>query len=86
MLYDLYLSTILIVKICFIGFFIMDKFNSTHLTKKGLLYTGNAFDILVSILIMYLFHPYSVNPIRVDHHTKLYLFTFALLTIIHIII
>lgn len=85
MFYEIYLSTILIVKLAFLGFFIKNKFAPTTLSKNGLLYTENAFNLLMSLLIIYLFHPNTSNPIFVDRETKLFLFIFSILTLIHIV-
>ena len=83
-LYELYLYLVFIVKLSVLFFFIQNRFFHTEETEKHLLFTENIFNALMSFLIIYLFIPFSSNPIFIDRETKLFLFIFALLTLLHI--
>ena len=82
--YELYLYLVFFVKLSFLLFFIQNKFYPTDTTEKHLLLTENIFNALMSLLIIYLFHPFSANPIFIDRETKIFLFIFATLTLLHI--
>jgi hypothetical protein len=83
MLYEVYLSIIFIVKMLFLGFWIKNKLEPTELSKQGLYYSEKVFTTLMSLLIIYLFHPNTPNPTFVTRETKLFLFIFSILTMIH---
>jgi len=83
-LYELYLYLIFVVKLSVLFFFIKNKFLPSDITEKHLLFTEDIFNALMSILIIYLFHPFSTNPIFIDRETKLFLFIFAILTLVHL--
>ena len=72
--YEVYLYIVFIVKLSVIFFFIQNKFFPTDTSDQHLLLTENIFTILMSFLIIYLFHPFSVNPIFIDRETKIFLF------------
>lgn len=82
-LYELYLYLLVLVKLSVIFFFIKNKFVPSDVTEKNFLFAEDIFTALMSLLIIFLFHPYSKNPLFIDRETKLFLFTFAILTLVH---
>jgi len=78
-----YLYVLLFVKLTFLYFFLKEKRNPSSENKKKLSLIDTSFMILLSILMIYLFHPFTKNPVCIDRETKLFLFTFAILTITH---
>ena len=82
-LYELYLYLVFIVKLSVLFFFIQNKFYPSNTAEKHLSFTEDVFNVLMSLLIIYLFHPFSANPIFVDRETKIFLFIFAALTLLH---
>ena len=63
--------------------FIKNKVDPSPETEKRLSFMDKLFTILLTILMIYIFHPYTKNPTIVDKETKLFLFTFAILTLAH---
>lgn len=63
--------------------FIKNKVDPSPQTEKRISFMDKIFMILLSILMIYIFHPYTKNPTSVDKETKLFLFTFAILTLSH---
>jgi len=78
-----YLYVLFLVKCIILYLFIKNKVDPSPETEKRLSFMDNLFIILLSILMIYIFHPYTKNPTAVDKETKLFLFTFALLTLSH---
>ena len=66
-----------------IYYFVKNKLDPSPETEKRLSYIDKLFTILLTILMIYIFHPYTKNPTTVDKETKLFLFTFAILTLAH---
>lgn len=81
--YELYLYLLVFVKLSVIFFFIKNKIKPSDVTEKHFLFAEDIFNALMSLLMIYLFHPSSENPIFIDRETKLFLFTFAILTLVH---
>ena len=80
--YELFLYTILVFKIIvlitwIIGFVRPSERNTTIRT-----YSDYIFTILVSILMIILFHPFSGKP-TIDSMTKMFLFAFSCFTLVH---
>ena len=78
-----YLYVILFVKIVFLALFLKNKIRPTPDSEKRLKKVDAVFMLLLSILMIYLFHPGYKAPVCIDRETKLFLFTFAILTAIH---
>jgi len=78
-----YLYVILLVKIVFLALFLKNKIKPTPESKERLKKVDALFMILLCILMIYLFHPGYKGNVCIDRETKLFLFTFAILTIIH---
>jgi hypothetical protein len=78
-----YLYVLLSVKLIFVFLFFREKVNPSPEIKKRLSYIDNLFILLLNVLILYLFHPFTKNPVCVDKETKMFLFTFGFLTLIH---
>ena len=78
-----YLYVLLMVKLLVLYFFLKEKVNPSPENKNKLSLIDKVFYILLSLLMVYLFHPFTKNPICVDRETKLFLFIFAILTISH---
>lgn len=81
--YDKYLYLVFIIKIVTIFLSVQKRFYPSDLTESRYEFFDAVFNSLMSFLIIYLFHPFSCNPIMVDRDTKLFLCTFAILTLIH---
>jgi hypothetical protein len=82
-IYEVCLYIIFIVKLIVLFLFIRNRFYPTDTSTHRLLLAQNTFTVLMSLLIIYLFHPFSQNPIMIDRETKLFLSVFAILTLIH---
>jgi hypothetical protein len=78
-----YLYVLLFVKLTFFYFLLKEKRNPSSENEKKLSLIDKAFMFLLSLLMIYLFHPFTKNPVCIDRETKLFLFTFAILTITH---
>jgi hypothetical protein len=82
-IYEVCLYIIFIVKLSVIFLFIRNKFYPTDTSEYRLQLAQKTFNVLMSILLLYLFHPFSKNPVMVDIETKLFLSIFAILTLVH---
>ncbi len=78
-----YLYVILVVKIVFLALFLKNKIRPTPESEKRLKRVDAVFMLLLSILMIYLFHPGYKGMVCIDRETKLFLFMFSILTIIH---
>jgi len=81
--YTTYLYVVFIIKSITIFLAFQKHFFPSDITESRYVIADNIFNTLMSFLIIYLFHPFSCNPIMVDQHTKLFLCTFAVLTLVH---
>jgi hypothetical protein len=80
-IHETFLYIIFIVKLFVLYLFIRNRFYPTDTSSHRLLLAQNTFTVLMSLLIIYLFNPFSKNPI-IDSETKLFLCTFAILTLV----
>ena len=78
-----YLYVLFTIKLIFVFLFIRDKLYPSPEIKKRLSYIDTLFIFLLNVLLLYLFHPFTKNPVCIDRETKLFLFTFGILTLIH---
>ena len=78
-----YLYVLLVVKLLVLYFFLKKRVNPSPEVEKRFESVDKLFMFLLTILILYLFHPYTKNPVCVDKETKLFLFTFGIMTVIH---
>lgn len=82
-IYEFCLFFIFIVKLFVLFFFLQNKFYPTETSETHLQFTENIFTVLMSLLILFLFHPFTQNPILIDRETKLFLTVFAVLTLVN---
>ena len=78
-----YLYVILAVKILFLTLFLKNKMKPTPESEKRLKQVDAIFMLLLSALMIYLFHPGYKGTVCIERETKLFLFMFSILTIIH---
>jgi hypothetical protein len=79
--YELYLYLLMGTKLVFVEAVVENRIRPSEASKKRITLSDNIFKVAMALLLVYLFHPYAPNTVTVDHETKLFLFTFALLTI-----
>jgi hypothetical protein len=82
-IYEVCLYIIFIVKLTVLFLFVRNRFYPTDNSAHRLQLAENTFNVLMSILILFLFHPFSENPVMVDRETKIFLSIFAILTLVH---
>ena len=83
MWYEAYLYLLLVIK-CFELFCIVwNRLKPSERSAKYLFQTNRLFTVLVTLLMLYLFHPFTRNPVNIDRETKLFLFAFACITLVH---
>jgi Na+/phosphate symporter len=78
-----YLYFIFVIKLLVIYLFIKQKRNPSKENAEKLAFMEKIFTLLLCILMIYLFHPFSRSPVLIDKETKLFLFSFAVLTATH---
>jgi len=78
-----YLYVILSVKILFLTLFLKNKMRPTPESENRLKQIDAVFMLLLSSLMIYLFYPGYKGNVCIDQETKLFLFMFSILTIIH---
>lgn len=90
-LYNIYLYLILVIKIIyFIFLFFYFRAKMKHLENEEKLYNikqfiNNIFRVLLLILMLVLFYPYSHHFIEIDGRTRIFLFMYAVLELINFI-
>jgi hypothetical protein len=89
--YNFYLYFILAIKIIyFIFLFLYFRSKVKHLENQEKLYeikqfVNNIFRLLLLILMLVLFYPKSHRSIEIEGHTRIFLFTYAILELINFI-
>jgi predicted transporter len=83
MFYDLYLFLLLAIKIVFIVSVVQNRLTPSPALKERIETFGNYFKFGAALLMMYLFTPrITRSPVMIDQKTKIYLFIFAVLTVV----
>jgi len=78
-----YLYVLFFVKLLVLYLFLKKRIDPTTESEKRFASVDKLFMILLAILILYLFHPYTKNPVCVDRETKIFLFIFGIMTLLH---
>ena len=78
-----YLYVLLVVKLLVLYFFLKKRIDPSPEVEKRFESVDKLFMFLLTVLILYLFHPYTKNPVCIDRETKLFLFIFGIMTVIH---
>ena len=78
-----YLYVLFFVKLMVLYLFLKKRVDPTPESEKRFDSVDKLFMILLAILILYLFHPYTTNPVCVDRETKIFLFIFGIMTLLH---
>jgi hypothetical protein len=78
-----YLYVLFVVKLLVLYYFLQKRRNPEYEKKFALI--DKLFMILLTILMIYLFHPYTKNPVYIDRETKLFLFIFGVMSLVHLI-
>lgn len=81
-LYDVYLVGLLIIKLIFIAAVVKNRAAPTALAARVVDVTHHLFNGLMACLLVYLFRPRTPNPTLIDQETKIFLFTFGILTFV----
>lgn len=82
--YELFLFFLLLVKLTFVFTLVLNRVKPSEFNTKVMETTDDLFVLCMSILMVYLFHPRSPSPVRIDHETKLFLFAFGILQLFHL--
>ena len=80
-----YLYVLFVVKLLVLYYFLQKRRNPSPEHEKKFALIDKLFMILLTILMIYLFHPYTKNPVYVDRETKLFLFIFGIMSLVHLI-
>jgi uncharacterized protein YhhL (DUF1145 family) len=83
MWYELYLYLLLSIKLFELYCIVWNRLKPSTQSAEYLFQTNRVFTVCMTLLMIYLFHPRSRNPVTIDRETKLFLFTFACLTLVH---
>ena len=78
-----YLYFLFCIKLIVLYLFIKQKRTPSKENAKKLAFMEKVFTLLLCTLMIYLFHPFSRSPVLIDKETKLFLFSFAILTATH---
>ena len=76
-MYDAFLFVLLIVKAIYIMSSLKNRRDPNDRNQYIMLLSKNLFSVLLCVLLLFLFHPLSKNPVLVWRDTKLFLFIFA---------
>jgi uncharacterized protein YhhL (DUF1145 family) len=80
--YKAFLYLVLLSKLYFVYTVVVYRMKPTPENSEKVTMSDNIFKVLMSLLMIYLFRPNSPSPVRIEGHTKLFLFVFGLLTIV----
>lgn len=80
--YDLFLVLLLVVKITFIVSAIKTRRAPTETSELVKENSHHLFNFLMGCLLIYLFKPGGSPTVTVDRETKIFLFTFGILTFV----
>jgi len=78
-----YLYVLFFVKVVVLYLFLKKRVDPTPESEKRFATMDKLFMFLLTLLILYLFHPYTTNPVCVDRETKLFLFLFGIMSLVH---
>ena len=81
--YEVYLYLLLLIKLFELYCIVWNRLNPSTRSAQYLFQTNRVFTVCMTLLMLYLFHPYTRNPVSIDRETKLFLFTFACITLVH---
>jgi hypothetical protein len=80
--YQTFLFVVLLSKLYFVYAVVTYRLEPTPANSEKVKFSDNVFKVLMSLLMIYLFRPNSASPVKIEGHTKLFLFVFGLLTIV----
>ena len=81
--YELYLYLLLLIKLIELYCIVWNRLKPSTRSAEYLFRINRVFTVCMTILMLYLFHPFTRNPVSIDRETKLFLFTFACITLVH---
>jgi uncharacterized protein YhhL (DUF1145 family) len=82
--YELFLFFLLIVKVTFVVTLLLNRVHPSALNTEIMHKSDDLFVLCMSGLMIYLFRPRNKNPVVIDYETKLFLFAFSVLQLIHL--
>jgi len=82
--YDAFLFMLLIVKAIYVMSSLKNRRDPNDRNQYIMLLSKNLFSVLICVLLLFLFHPFSKNPVLVWRDTKLFLFVFGVLSMFDI--
>jgi len=82
-MYEAYLYLLLLVKLFELYCIVWNRVKPSARSAEYLFQVNRLFTFLVTFLMLYLFHPFTRNPVSIDRETKLFLFAFACITLVH---
>jgi hypothetical protein len=82
--YDAFLVLLLLVKLVLVVSSVLNRLNvDVKVSSEVLTISKNAFDILMCLLLMFLFNPFYTKIHKINYETCVFIFVFAVLTIVH---
>jgi hypothetical protein len=82
--YDAFLGLLLLIKVALVVSSILVRLNiDVQVTAEVLTISKNAFDILMCLLLMFLFNPFYTKLHKINYETCVFIFVFAVLTMVH---
>lgn len=82
-LYEVYLYLLLLIKLIELYCIVWNRLNPSTQSADYLFRINRLFTVGMTLLMLFLFHPFTRNPVSIDRETKLFLFTFACITLVH---
>lgn len=85
--YDAFLSLLVVIKVFLVGSSVLTRLNiDVKVSSEILTLSKNAFDILMCLLLMFLFNPLYTKIHKINYETCVFIFVFAALTIVHTVV
>ena len=81
--YEVYLYLLLLIKLFELYCIVWNRLKPSTQSAEYLFQTNRVFTVSITLLMLYLFRPLTRNPVSIDRETKLFLFTFACITLVH---
>jgi hypothetical protein len=85
--YDAFLVLLIIIKIVLVVSAVLNRFHVYDgLTSRVLVVARTAFDVLMCLLLMFLFNPFYTKLHKINYETCVFIFVFAVLTLVHTLV
>lgn len=85
--YDAFLVLLTVTKVTLVVSAVLNRFHVySKVTADVLVVTRTGFDVLMCLLLMFLFNPFYTKLHKINYETCVFIFVFAVLTLLHTLV